>query len=119
MELINRINVDVTEIEEVAVLYKTKVLRPNILNDANVLTQEMLDACGNASKIVIKYCFTLQGGTVTIPENCIIDFDGGSFSDGTVIWTDTKVINICELPVFSNIIHQGTKTVYTGLASHI
>lgn len=35
----------------------------------------------------------LQGGTLTIPEGCTLDFQGGSFSNGTVIYSSTEVLN--------------------------
>lgn len=33
----------------------------------------------------------LNGQTLTLPANCILDFQGGSFSNGTIVGNDTKI----------------------------
>ena len=33
----------------------------------------------------------LGGGTLTIPEGCTLDFQGGSFANGTLIGTNTNI----------------------------
>ena len=48
----------------------------------NILTQEMLSEENTIYEI--RYDFDLDGETVTIPENCILKFDGGSLKNGTV-----------------------------------
>lgn len=35
----------------------------------------------------------LQGGTLKIPNGCILDFQGGQFSNGTIIGANTKCLN--------------------------
>ena len=44
----------------------------------------------------IRYDFDLNGEEITIPESCILDFQGGSLSNGTIIGNNTniKTINI-------------------------
>lgn len=34
----------------------------------------------------------LEGGTLTIPEGCTLDFQGGSFTNGTVQLNNTKIL---------------------------
>ena len=54
-----------------------KILRKNIVNSVNTLTQSMIS---DANTIyVIQYDFTL-GGNITIPANCVLEFNGGSIS---------------------------------------
>lgn len=49
----------------------------------NLLTQEMI---GKENTIyIIQYDYNLNGQTITIPEGCILQFEGGSFSNGFVI----------------------------------
>ena len=50
----------------------------------------------------------LQGGTLTIPEGCTLDFQGGSFSNGTIIGNNTdidieKCVNVDLSGTFSNL----------------
>lgn len=44
---------------------------------------------------------TLSEGTLTIPEGCTLDFQGGSFTNGTIIFNNTKLKN-CTINNFSN-----------------
>lgn len=41
-----------------------------------------------AAIFVVKYDYVL-GETITIPENCVLAFDGGSISNGTLIGQNT------------------------------
>ena len=40
----------------------------------------------------IRYDFDLNGTEITIPEGCVLDFQGGSISNGTVTVINTKII---------------------------
>ena len=56
----------------------------------NLLTQEMI---GKENTIyIIQYDYNLNGQTITIPEGCVLQFDGGSFINGTVQGNDTYVV---------------------------
>lgn len=39
----------------------------------------------------IMYNFDLGGTTLTMPANCTLDFQGGSFSNGTIVGNNTKI----------------------------
>ena len=98
--------------------YKTIILKKNFLNGVNTLTQEMMSATN--IKYVIKYDYTL-GENITIPENCILEFDGGSIANSTensysLTGTSTKVVNLYNYTIFSNITPTGIIT-FTGTFS--
>lgn len=57
-----------------------KILRKNVVNGKNILTQEMINQPDTIYEI--RYDFDLDGAQITIPENCILKFDGGSLSNG-------------------------------------
>lgn len=57
-----------------------KILRRNIVDRKNILTQEMINQPDTIYEI--RYDFDLDGAQITIPENCILKFDGGSLSNG-------------------------------------
>ena len=65
--------------------YKTIVLKENIPFDSQVGTTN--------TKYVIKWDFDLGGSTVTIPQDCILEFDGGNLSHGALVGQDTLVVN--------------------------
>lgn len=57
-------------------------LRKNIIGGNNVLTQSMI---GNANtRYIIQYDYDLNGKTINVPEGCTLDFQGGSFKNGTI-----------------------------------
>ena len=57
-----------------------KILRRNIIDGKNILTQDMINQ--SYTIYVVQYDFDLDGAQITIPENCILKFDGGSLSNG-------------------------------------
>lgn len=81
-------------------------LRNNIQNGKNILTQDMID---NENTIYhIQYDYDLDGETITIPNNCILQFDGGSFNNGVIIGDDT-IIDSNLVKIFNDdIILNGT-----------
>ena len=70
--------------------YTTKVLKPNISQNTNTLSH--LDFDSRNVKYVIKWDYDLLDGTITIPKNCLIEFDGGSIKNGTLIGDNTIII---------------------------
>ena len=85
------VNVKVTALttnSNVPVTYKTIILKKNLVNGVNTLTQEMMSAIN--TKYVIKYDYVL-GEDITVPENCILEFDGGSINGNYNI--SGKVLN--------------------------
>lgn len=59
----------------VSVQYKTVILKKNIVNGVNTLTQAMMS--DENTKYVIKYDYVL-GSDIIVPANCILEFNGGS-----------------------------------------
>ena len=66
-----------------------KILRKNMVNGVNVLTQKMM-SCPN-TVYVITYDYSLRGQTITVPENCVLQFEGGSLKNGTLIGDNTVI----------------------------
>lgn len=83
-----------------------KFLRKHSVNNVNVITQEDFDRPN--CRYIIQYDYELQGASITIPENCILDFQGGSFSNGTIVGNHT-ILNSSLKRIFNlNIILQGS-----------
>ena len=93
MGYIDQVNAEIIGSQDSTIipsLYVTTTLKPNMTDDGNILTQVMV---GNEkTKYVIKWSYDLQGETITIPEHCLIEFDGGSFTNGTLVGQDTILI---------------------------
>lgn len=66
-------------------------LRKNIVGDKNVLTQAMINKANTI--YVIQYDYDLKEASINIPENCVLQFDGGSFSNGKLICNNTSIIS--------------------------
>ena len=93
--------------------YTTKLLHPNMHCCKNVLTQQMM-ACEN-HKYVICWDFDLNGKTITVPKNCILEFDGGSLKNGTIIGQDTVFINVGDVDIWGeNLTREGTWREHSG-----
>ena len=80
----------------------------------NVLTQEMVNKSN--TKYVIRYDYVLNDENITLPDNCILDFEGGSISGGTLTSaktneystaTPTKIINPYKNPYGNNLTLEG------------
>lgn len=74
----------------------------------NILTSTMINQANTI--YVIKYDFTL-GEDITIPENCVLEFDGGSIRNGKININNCKKIN--NLKVY-NVEIYGFNTALTG-----
>lgn len=66
-----------------------KKLRKNMINGVNTLTQNMLNKQNTI--YVIQYDFDLNGEEITIPEGCVLDFQGGGFSNGKIKATNIVI----------------------------
>ena len=56
------------------------ILRNNIVDGVNTLTQSMISQSNTI--YVIQYDFVL-GSDITVPANCVLEFEGGSISAGS------------------------------------
>lgn len=86
------VNVRVTALTtnpNVPVTYKTIILKKNLVNGVNTLTQEMMSTTN--TKYVVKYDYVLDDDII-IPANCILEFYGGSLSNGNIILSDNNRI---------------------------
>ena len=112
------VNVNVRAVvtdSNVTVQYKTKVLQKNVVNGVNTLTPAMISEAN--TKYIIKYDYIL-GENITVPAGCILEFDGGSIANSTgnsytLTGTETKVVNLYNYSIFSNLNPTGI-TTFTG-----
>lgn len=112
MGFINNVNVDVRGAAHIApCTYKTVVLKQNITKqNLNVLTQNMLDEYGKNTKFVIKWDYVLDGD-ITVPENCVLQFDGGSFEGHILLSENCKV--------YDGYLHNGSRNVINTIGDNI
>ena len=73
----------------------------DFLDVKNLLTQSMINEPNTI--YVIQYDFTLDGKEITVPENCVLKFEGGSLSNGTLIGNNTG-IEAGLVKIFDNIL---------------
>lgn len=64
-------------------------LRKNISGGKNVLTQAMMSKAN--TRYVIQYDYDLTGETITVPEGCTLEFQEGSFSNGSIMGSYTCI----------------------------
>ena len=61
------------------------------VSNVNILTQADFDS--ENTIYVIRYDYDLNNQTITIPENCVLQFDGGSLSNGCLQSNKNIIIN--------------------------
>lgn len=76
------------------------ILKKSIINGKNILTQEMVSAPNTIYEI--RYDFDLNSTEITIPKGCVLDFQGGTLSNGDIVGNKC-VINTSQKRVFTNI----------------
>lgn len=64
-------------------------LRKSESDSKNVLTQEMINRA--KTRYIIQYDYDLNGAEITLPEGCVLQFEGGSFSNGTINGNNSKI----------------------------
>lgn len=79
-------------------------LRKNVTGDKNILEQSMLSFPNTI--YIIQYNYDLNNKTINIPEGCILDFHGGSLSNGTLNGNNTHISSPLY-HIFKNIILSG------------
>jgi len=61
------------------------------------------------TKYVVKWNYDLKGQHIDIPAYCILDFDGGKLSNGSIHWENTKIFNPYKYEILDNITESGEK----------
>lgn len=83
-------------------------LRKNITGNKNILTQDMINT-GNTIYI-IQYDYDLNGSSINIPDNCVLKFEGGSLSNGSINFNSTYIEYENIDNIFINVKGNGTVT---------
>lgn len=77
-----------------------KYLRKNITGGKNILTDSMINTPNTI--YIIQYDFDLNGATLNVPANCILQFEGGSISNGT-LKSSCEITSSGKYRIFNNI----------------
>lgn len=83
--------------------HRKVVLRKNIVDGANTLTQDMISEANKT--YIVRYDFVL-GEDIVMPPNCILKFKGGSFAGGKIKGNNTFINNKRKV-VFKDIVLEG------------
>lgn len=59
-------------------------------------------------RYVIRHDFDLGGKSVTIPSNCVLEFDGGCLRNGTIVGLNTSIVNYSDKLIFKNVLLSGS-----------
>lgn len=106
----NNVNVSVSGSQSIIKAlqnYNTITLKPNIIDNRNVLTQEMISE--KHTKYVIKWNYSLEDAIINIPKDCILEFAGGTINNGIIVGNNTIIISAQSVDnIFNNITKTGT-----------
>lgn len=84
-----------------------KTIAQNIVNGVNVMTQALFPDANTV--YVILYDYDLQQATITLPDNCHLNFQGGSIKNGTINGNGGAIVGH---PTY-NILHDTTIKNFT------
>lgn len=96
-----------------------RILRKNIQSNKNILTQSMINMPNNVYKI--RYDFDLNGATINLPANSVLQFVGGSIKNGTLNGNNTVIEADSNAVIFDSVVIEGTwnnDSVYDIWFSH-
>lgn len=71
----------------------------------NVLTQDMINEPNTIYEI--RYDFDLNGAEINIPEGCVLKFEGGSLSNGSIRFNNTKLLTSSNASIFIDVEPKG------------
>lgn len=86
-----------------------RILRKNIQSNKNILTQSMINMPNNVYKI--RYDFDLNGATINLPANSVLQFVGGSIKNGTLNGNNTVIEADSNAIIFDSVVIEGTWNV--------
>lgn len=86
-----------------------RILRKNIQSNKNVLTQSKINMPNNVYKI--RYDFDLNGATINLPANSVLQFVGGSIKNGTLNGNNTVIEADSNAIIFDSVVIEGTWNV--------
>ena len=87
------------------------VVRKNVINGANTLTQQMLNSAN--TYYVIQSDFVINSN-ITIPSNCALVFEGGSITgrgDNAILTGNNTVLRADPVKIFEGVSFKGTFAV--------
>ena len=84
-------------------VYRPVILQSNMADEKNILSIDALSE--DNRKYIIRWNFDLNGQTLEVGANCIIEFDGGSMSNGALTLDNTVIMSV--LPM-SDVLHNVT-----------
>lgn len=88
-------------------------LRKNISNGKNILTQDMINKPN--TRYIIQYDYDLNSTEITIPEGCVLDFQGGSLRNGVIIGNRTGIAGHPVYNIFNDTIIKGFNLSYLDI----
>ena len=86
-----------------------RILRKNIQSNKNILTQSKINMPNNVYKI--RYDFDLNGATINLPANSVLQFVGGSIKNGTLNGNNTVIEADSNAVIFDSVVIEGTWNV--------
>lgn len=70
-------------------------LRKNVVNGVNILSQDMM--LKENTRYIIQYDYDLKNEEVEVPVGCVLVFDGGSLSNGSIRFNGTLLLGAINI----------------------
>ena len=87
-------------------------LRKNIVAGDNILTQTMINE--RNAVYLIQYNYQLDNPKIVVPQNCILKFDGGTFTSGALECNNTLILDPFNVRPLDNLTVTGTYKYFSS-----
>ena len=94
--------------------YRTINVEPKMVDDKVTFADPTIFDTTDRIKYVIRYNFDLDEKTLELPDNTILEFDGGRLFNGTITGENIKIIDLYGIGIRDDITITGSYCIFTS-----
>lgn len=94
--------------------FRTINVEPKMVDDKVTFADPTIFDTTDRIKYVIRYNFDLDEETLELPDNAILEYDGGRLSNGTITGENIKIIDLYGIGVGDHITIAGSYCIFTS-----
>lgn len=93
--------------------FRTINVEPKMVDDKVTFADPTIFDTTDKIKYVIRYNFDLDGKTLELPDDAILEYDGGRLFNGTIKGENLKIIDLYGIGIGDYITIAGSYCIYT------
>lgn len=110
LDILAKVEITLDNLEPVQIQVTDSLGKTALSNVVTPKIRALIQNKFNKPNVIYKITkdIDLEGGTLTIPAGCTLDFQGGSFTNGTIVGTNSDIRADEHVTIFKGIIITGT-----------